>query len=43
LIGLEPRGDPGPWWKRLGWLIAIWAASVLALGVVAGLIRWWLV
>lgn len=24
---------------RLGWLVAIWAASVLALGVVAWLVR----
>ena len=28
-----------PLWKRFAWLIAIWAASVAALGVVAGLIR----
>lgn len=33
---------PGPLWKRLGWMIAIWAASVLALGAVAGVIRMWL-
>ena len=35
-------GAPGPWWQRLGWLVAIWAGSVLALGVVAGVIRMWL-
>lgn len=28
-----------PWWKKLGWLLLIWAAGVVALGVVAGLIR----
>jgi hypothetical protein len=31
-----------PLWKRLAWMIAIWAASVAALGVVAGLIRFFL-
>ena len=33
---------PGPWWKRLAWLVAIWGGSVAALGLVAGVIRWWL-
>ncbi len=33
---------PGPWWKRLLWLVAIWALSVAALGIVATAIRWWL-
>jgi hypothetical protein len=28
-----------PLWKRLVWLLAIWAASVAALALVAGLIR----
>lgn len=28
-----------PLWKRLAWMAAIWAASVIALGGVAGLIR----
>ena len=32
-----------PLWRRLAWLVAIWAASVAALGVVAYAIRWWLV
>jgi hypothetical protein len=27
-------------WKRLGWLVVIWAASVAVLGVVALLVRW---
>jgi hypothetical protein len=33
---------PGPAWKKLAWFVAIWGASVAALGAVAGLIRWWL-
>jgi hypothetical protein len=28
-----------PFWQRLGWLLVIWAGSVLALGLVAGLLR----
>lgn len=31
--------DQLPLWKRLAWMAAIWAASVMALGLVAGLIR----
>ena len=27
------------WWKRVGWLILIWALSVLSLGVVAFAIK----
>ena len=30
-------------WVRLGWMAAIWVLSVAALGVVAGVLRWWLV
>ncbi|WP_188420344.1 DUF2474 domain-containing protein [Oxalicibacterium solurbis] len=34
-------GTPAPSsvWKRLGWMAAIWAGSVLALGVIALLLR----
>lgn len=33
-------GEPSsPLWKRLAWMAAIWAASVAALGLVAGIIR----
>ncbi len=28
-----------PFWKRLGWLVLIWTASVLALGAVSYLLR----
>lgn len=36
----EPRPEAPPSrLRRLGWLLAIWAASVLALGAVAWLIR----
>jgi len=28
-----------PWWKRILWLIVIYSASVLALGIVASLFR----
>lgn len=31
-----------PLWRRLGWMGLIWLASVLSLGLVAGMIRWWL-
>lgn len=31
-----------PLWKRLAWLVLIYIGSVASLGVVAGMIRWWL-
>lgn len=31
--------DTRPWWKKLGWLVLIWLASVAALGLFAGLLR----
>lgn len=35
----QDEQEKKPLWQRLGWLLAIWAGSVLALGVVAGLLR----
>lgn len=32
----------GPLWKRLGWFVAIWGASVAALAMLASLLRAWL-
>lgn len=34
---------PAPVWRRLGWFAAIWTASILALGVVAYVIRLFIV
>jgi len=34
--------DAAPLWKRLGWMVAIWAMSVAALGLVAWILRLWL-
>jgi hypothetical protein len=34
-----PEAEKKPLWQRLAWLLAIWTASVLALGAVAGLLR----
>jgi hypothetical protein len=33
---------PSLFLKRLAWMVIIWAASVLALGAVAAVIRLWL-
>ena len=35
----HPSAGAQTWLRRVGWLVLIWAASVLALGVVAGLFR----
>lgn len=41
LDGVE-QAQARPLWQRLAWMAAIWLGSVLALGVVAMLIRYWL-
>lgn len=35
----SPSRAPRRWWKRLGWLALIWAASVATLGALAYLLR----
>jgi len=35
----HPSAAGQMWLRRVGWLVLIWAASVLALGVVSGLFR----
>jgi hypothetical protein len=40
---IDPGSDPGPWWKRVGWLLLIWGASVGVIGIVAWFIRLWIV
>lgn len=35
-MGAEPERS---WWKRIGWLLLIWSASVAALGLVALMLR----
>jgi hypothetical protein len=34
-----PQQQRPSWWKRIGWLLLIYAASVSALGIVAWLFR----
>ncbi|ONF97138.1 DUF2474 family protein [Sphingomonas jeddahensis] len=34
--------DEVPFWRRLLWMAALWVASVTTLGLVAGVIRFWL-
>lgn len=31
-----------PLWQRIAWMVAIWLASVLGLGVISIVIRLWL-
>jgi len=35
----RPSVGAQTWLRRVGWLVLIWAAGVLALGLVAGLFR----
>lgn len=37
-MAVEPR-PRGLWLRRIGWLIAIWAASIAALAVIALIFR----
>jgi hypothetical protein len=38
----SPARATPPLWKRLGWLVLIWAASVTTMFVLSGLLRLWL-
>lgn len=38
----EAPADSQPLWKRLGWMAALWLASVTLLGAMAWVIRLWL-
>jgi hypothetical protein len=38
-MGARARIGAQVWLRRVGWLVLIWAAGVLALGIVAGLFR----
>ena len=38
-MAAAPSPAPVSWPKRIGWLVLIWAASVLALGAVALIFR----
>jgi len=35
-MGAQPERS---WWKRIGWLLLIWSASVAALGLVAAMLK----
>ncbi|EPF6503389.1 MULTISPECIES: DUF2474 domain-containing protein [Klebsiella/Raoultella group] len=37
--GKTAAAAPRPWWKRIGWMVVIWAASVMALAIVASIFR----
>lgn len=36
---MDKLEEKKPLWQRLGWLLLIWVASVVSLGLVAGLLR----
>jgi hypothetical protein len=38
----DTTANARPLWKRFAWMAAIWAASVIALGLVAAMIRFFL-
>jgi hypothetical protein len=42
IISAPRRETPAPLWKRIVWLLAIWAAGVAALGLVSLVLRLWL-
>lgn len=40
MTGGEVRVRPGHWWRRVGWLILIWGASVGGILLLALLLKW---
>ncbi|MFZ5707474.1 MAG: DUF2474 family protein [Pseudomonadota bacterium] len=36
------RADMAGRWRRIAWFVGLWAGSILALGTVSMLIRFWL-
>lgn len=36
------EAESRPFWKRLLWMAAIWAASVVVMGAFAGLLHLWI-
>ena len=43
-LSLRPQGsgtggEKPSWWRRIGWLLLLWAAGVVTVGLVALLIR----
>ncbi|TYT26348.1 DUF2474 domain-containing protein [Luteimonas viscosa] len=34
--------QPGPLWKRLAWFVALWLGGLASVGLVAWLLRLWL-
>ena len=36
------EAEAWPLWKRLLWMAAIWAASVVVVGAVAGVLHMWI-
>jgi Protein of unknown function (DUF2474) len=40
MMNADDETPHGAWWRRIGWLIFIWALSVAVLGGVALLLKW---
>ena len=39
---LPSPGKASPFWKRLGWFVALWCGGVLVVSAVAWTIRFWI-
>jgi hypothetical protein len=39
---LKAAQHQAPWHKRVGWLVLIWSLSIVALGIVTMLLRWFM-